>query len=299
MENEILNLAEKYGINLKKSSIDAINMGLDFQVLIGEDIKGQEWVLRIPRRTEVFEKAQTEKKILELVNDLNGVFQVPYWEIFTEELIAYKKLDGVPAVTTDIETQETNWVFDETNVPETYTKSLGKALASLHAIPKEKAEAAGIPVETGTNLRESMRDRMVRVKDQYEINPALWKRWQDWLDNEGIWPTETGFIHGDLFPGHTLVNSTHRITGIIDWTEAKVSDTANDFTAFYMLFGEEYLEELIQAYAQAGGFTWPKMKDHIIELLSIQGITLAEFAWTSGLEEYNQMAAEILKDGLQ
>ncbi len=39
-------------------------------------------------------------------------------------------------------------------------------------------------------------------------------------------------LAGDLFPGHTLVDEQFKINGIIDWTEAKVADVSNDFTAF-------------------------------------------------------------------
>lgn len=46
----------------------------------------------------------------------------------------------------------------------------------------------------------------------------------------------------------------------------------------------------------AGGYTWPKMKEHIIELLSTQAITLAEFGESSGLDEYKQITKDMLKN---
>lgn len=296
MENNILKLASDHNLKIDENSLASVNMGLDFQVVFGTDENGTEWVLRIPRREDVFEKIQIEKKILDLVNELDTEFQVPNWEIFTEELIAYKKLEGKPAVTTDIETQEQDWVFDINDVPEYYIQSLGKALAALHSASKEKAKVAGLPVQTAEELRTSMKERMDKVNNRYQVNKPLWGRWQKWLEDEDMWPKEIGFIHGDLFPGHTLVDEQFEINGIIDWTEAKVTDVSNDFTAFYMLFGEKQLDELIDAYDKAGGYTWSKMKQHIIELLSTQGITIAEFAISSGLEEYDQMAKQMLNN---
>ena len=293
MENNVLKLARHHHLEIDETSLEFINMGLDFQVVFGTDENGTEWVLRIPRRKDVFEKVQIEKSILDLVNELDSDFQVPNWEIFTEELIAYKKLEGKPAVTTDIETQEQDWVFDIKKVPENYIQSLGKALATLHGASKEKAKAAGLPVQSAAELQTSMKERMDTVNNRYKVNKSLWERWQKWIDDEEMWPKETGFIHGDLFPGHTLVDEQFKINGIIDWTEAKVADVSNDFTAFYMLFGENQLEELIEAYNKAGGYTWPKMKQHIMELLSTQGNTIAEFAMTSGLEEYDQIAKQM------
>lgn len=294
MENNIIELARKHHLQIDEDSLEFVNMGLDFEVVFGTDEKGTEWVLRIPRRKDVFEKVQNEKRILDLVNELTNDFQVPNWAIFTEELIAYKKLKGVPAVTTDIETQEQDWVFDIRETPENYIQSLGKALANLHGISKDKAKNAGLSIQSAEELRAIMKERMDRINNRYEVNKSLWERWQRWLADEETWPKETGFIHGDLFPGHTLVDDQFRVNGIIDWTEAKVSDVSNDFTAFYMLFGEKKLDELIDAYGEAGGYIWPRMKQHIIELLSTQGITIAEFAVSSGLKEYDELVKQIL-----
>ncbi|AKL96074.1 hypothetical protein CACET_c26290 [Clostridium aceticum] len=39
----------------------------------------------------------------------------------------------------------------------------------------------------------------------------------------------------------------------------------------------------------------PKMKEHIIELVAAYPVDIAEFAITSGLEEYEQMAKQTLE----
>lgn len=296
VSKEIIEKAQRHQLDLNEESLEFVNIGLDFQVVIAADKEGQEWMLRIPRREDALLKVQNERKILSLVNRWTGTFQVPVWVIFSEELVAYKKLDGTPAVTTDPKSQENIWAFDEKNIPETFTQSLGKALASLHAIPKEEVREAGLSIQSAADLKESMKKRIETVRKNYEVNEKLVERWKKWLEDEEIWPKKTGFIHGDLYPGHTLVNKEYIVTGIIDWTEAKISDIANDFTAHYLLFGEKELEKLIKSYEEAGGYTWPKMKEHIIELLSTQAITIAEFALSSGLNEYEQMAKDLLKD---
>ena len=91
-----------------------------------------------------FSKSASRKKILELVNENTKSIQVPNWEVFTEELIAYKSLEGQPAVTTDSVTQETSWVFDVNQVPAEFTKSLAKAMVEIHSISKEKVAEAGL-----------------------------------------------------------------------------------------------------------------------------------------------------------
>jgi len=110
-----------------------------------------------------------------------------------------------------------------------------------------------------------------------------------------MWPKKTGLIHGDVHAGHILIDQAGNVTGLIDWTEAKVSDVSNDFVVLYKTFGEEGLELLIKAYKEAGGYVWPKMKEHIIELEAAYPVAIAEFAFVSGSEEYLNMAKQALE----
>ena len=109
-----------------------------------------------------------------------------------------------------------------------------------------------------------------------------------------MWPKKTGLIHGDIHAGHTMINNHANVTGLIDWTEAKVTDPSIDFVFNYKAFGEEGLEALILAYKEAGGHYWPQMKAHVIELDAATPVSIAEFALVSGIKEYEQMAKEML-----
>lgn len=291
---EVLDTAYKYGLELSEDSLNFENMGLDFQVVFAADISKQDWVLRLPRRKDVFQKIAQEKKVLDFIGNYQKIFHVPIWEIYEEDLIAYKKLENEPAVTAAAETGEQKWLFNKEDIPKNYIKSLARSLAALHNIPVEDACKTGMPIYTGAEIRDVMKMRMDKVHRNYDVNGTLWNRWMRWIDDDTIWPEDTSVIHGDLFPGHTLIDSDYHVTGIIDWTEAKVSDPANDFTAFYLLFGENKLDELIRSYREAGGYTWMGMKRHIMALLDTQAITIAEFAESSGLEEYRKMAEEML-----
>ena len=267
--------------------------GLDFQVVFATDVQGKEWVLRIPRREDVLSTAQQEKKILDLVVPRLPI-QAPVWEIFNKELIAYKRLNGVPAGTIDPEARAYVWEIDADNVPEKFHETLGSALAALHRIPHEEARQAGVSVETAAQVRQSMKERIELVKTNFGVDEALWKRWMAWLHKDELWPEETGLIHGDLHAGHILIGEEARVIGLIDWTEAKVSDVANDFVGHYRTFGSSALKDLIDSYARAGGIVWPGMYEHVIELAAAYPVSIAEFAMKSGLKEYEEMAKQVL-----
>lgn len=293
-KQQVLEIAKKHHLQLREETLVWNESGLDFQVVFAIDDKGTEWVLRLPRREDVVSRTEEEKRILDVVNPYVD-FEVPNWAIYTDELIAYKKLSGVPAGTIDHDIQNYVWEFDETNAPICYHQSLGKLLATLHQIPYEQAAKAGLTVQTAEELRESMKSRMDAVKKQFGVGEALWERWQTWINNEEMWPKQTGFIHGDIHAGHTLIDQEGNVTGLIDWTEAKVTDISNDFVFQYKAFGEAALDELIHSYEQAGGYRWPLMKEHIIELDAAYPVAIAEFALKSNLDEYKQMAKEVLQ----
>lgn len=292
---EVLEIAVKHGLNLKEDTLVFNESGLDFQVVFGVDQQENEWVLRLPRREDVMPRTKIEKQALDLVNKHITTFQAPNWSIYTNELIAYKKLNGVPAGTIDHEIQNYVWEIDSHNVPMCFHQTLGKVLAALHSVPKDKAAEAGLTVHTPDEARQSMKERMNVVKEKIGVGASLWERWQNWLQNDEMWPKQTGLIHGDVHAGHILIDKGGHVTGLIDWTEAKVTDLSNDFVVYYRTFGEEGLCHLINAYKEAGGYVWPKMKEHIIELEAAYSVAIAEFAMLSGVDEYVQMAKQALQ----
>lgn len=287
-------LAEKYNIDIDKETVEINDSGLDFLAVFARDVNGTEWVLRIPRRDDVIPRTTAEKTALDVVNQQNISFQAPRWEIYTDELIAYKKLDGVPAGTIDHDIGNYVWEIDIENVPAEFNRSLGQILAEMHSIPIEEFRNTGIPIYTSAEAKEEMQDRMNKVRDKFGVSEELWKRWQNWINDSEIWPEQTAFSHGDVHAGHTMIDRNAKVTGLIDWTEAQVTDVSRDFLFNYKAFGEEGLDDLIDVYKNAGGYHWPKMKEHIIELDAASGVPIAEFAMISGLKEYEEMAKELL-----
>ncbi|MEG3878154.1 macrolide 2'-phosphotransferase [Microcoleus sp. herbarium7] len=290
---EVLELSHNNGLNIEESSIQFNESGLDFQVVLATDVDGTRWILRLPRREDVLPSVDKEKRTLELIAPLVSV-DVPRWTICTDELIAYRALNGVPAGTIDPEAKAYVWEIDLANVPNQFYESLAKGIVSLHQVGVEKARAVGLPVKTAEEVRVEMKHRMDAAKSEFGVGQTLWERWQSWLYNDEVWMQETVLTHGDLHAGHILINEQAQVTGFIDWTEASVTDPARDFVAHYHTFGQDALNKLISAYAEAGGHTWSKMADHVIELNATVAIEIAEFALKSGLDEYRQMAVQML-----
>jgi macrolide phosphotransferase len=292
-QQEVLELAHKHGLTIQEGSLQFNESGLDFQVVLATDTGGERWILRLPRREDVLLSVDKEKRTLELIAPLLSV-EVPRWTVCTDELIAYRALNGVPTGTIDPAEKAYVWEIEPANVPDQFHQSLAKGMVSLHQISIEKVRTAGLPVKTVEEVRAEMKQRMDAVKSEFGVGQALWARWQDWLQNDEMWMKETVLTHGELHAGHIMIDPQAQVTGFIDWTEASVTDPARDFVPHYLTFGRDALNKLISAYAEAGGHVWSRMAEHIIELNASVAIDIAEFALKSGLDEYKQMARQSL-----
>lgn len=290
---EILEQARVHGLDIDPTTATLNESGLDFWAVFANTRAGVPWVLREPRRSDVIESAAYEKKVLDLAARHLPV-EVPRWLVHTPELIAYPMLGGTPAATIHPELKQYEWVLDPQQLPEVFVQSLAETLAALHGIAEEDARRAGLRVRGPAGVRELLSQRMTEVKAAFGVSRKLWDRWQQWLADDTFWPVHSALVHGDLHPGHILVEPTGRVTGLLDWTEAEYADPAADFTIYHALFGDEGLAGLLLRYEKAGGRVWPRMLEHIKETMAAYPVLIAMFAMKSGLEEYKLMACGAL-----
>ncbi|ULL16214.1 hypothetical protein DVH26_18245 [Paenibacillus sp. H1-7] len=290
---QLLALAEKNGLRLSPNGLEVDESGMDFQVVFAQDETGRSWVLRKPRRADVLERADNERNVLELLKQRLPV-AVPEWRIYTPELIAYPKLDGVPAGSVDMEQHGYVFRIDRQPLADTFVDSLARALAALHGVDHEAAAAAGIRVLGPQEARERFAGRMDEVKRSIGVAEELWQRWQAWISDDSCWPQHSALVHGDLHPPHILVDKSQSVTGLLDWTEAEVAIPSTDFTLYSAIFGEDELDRLLVKYEQFGGRTWPRMREHIAEQLAAYPVLIGLFALKSGNESTMQMARTAL-----
>ncbi|WP_242281276.1 phosphotransferase [Bacillus cereus group sp. BfR-BA-01347] len=94
-KQKVVEIARKYGLEVKEESIKFNESGLDFLVAYAKDDKGEEWVLRFPRRDDVMPRTIMEKKALDLLNQYVN-FQVPIWSVyhFSQEDSFLKEREG-------------------------------------------------------------------------------------------------------------------------------------------------------------------------------------------------------------
>lgn len=284
--NSPIELAEKHGLHLAEV-LHFNEMGIDFRVAIAKDLKGEKWVLRMPRRADLGRQIVEEKRILDTVRPFLSA-EVPLWERANDELIAYKLLEGEPALTFDAETYDVHW-----NMPQDspfYAPTLAKVLVELHNIPTETALENQLKILDCEASRQEIHDRLSTVKSGLGMREDLFTRYSKWLDNDKLWPNFTRLVHGDLYAGHVLTDRDGRVTGIIDWTTAQVNDIAIDFSGHVQVFGEAGLKELIEEYSRQGGFTPPYLYEQAVERSAAAPLAYGYFALSTGDEQHIQGA---------
>ena len=291
--DETLALAAARGLRLSGQAATINEAGLDYRVVMASDLTGRRWVLRVPRRTDVSEGMAVETRILDLVAPIladDGV-AVPDWQVRSPELVAYPALPGAPGLTLS-DTGEVDWHMDPAS-PD-YAERLGRLLASLHAITPEQADAAGVEVRTPAQVRQSWRDDVARVSAAFTVAPALAKTWQSWLEDDTCWPAQTVMTHGEIYPAHVLFDEEGVITGVLDWTTARVDDPARDLSAQYGAAGDELLQVTLTAYEQAGGHVHPGLAAQAKHLWDAAPIGYGLYALTTGVEADRAAAAALL-----
>jgi len=290
---EMLTIAGREGLRLNPSNIELNESGMDFVVAFATDTEGTDWVLRKPRRSDVWERAENERNVLHLVRDKLKI-NVPDWRICSPELIAYPLLSGQPVATVDSAGGGYVWRFEQQSLTAVFFDSLAETLAQLHNVDHGEAARAGVRVKSPEQARGSFSDTIEEIQQSFEIPEPLLSRWKTWLCADSYWPEFSTLNHGDLHPPHILVDETQRVTGLIDWTEAEVADPGKDFVIYYALFGEEGLRDLIRRYEKFGGKVWPRMQEHIAEQWAAYPALVAKFATITKKDSDREMARNMI-----
>ncbi|MFF2454012.1 macrolide 2'-phosphotransferase [Isoptericola sp. NPDC058082] len=291
--DDVFALAAAHGLHLSPAGATVTEAGLDYRVVMADDADGRRWVARAPRRADVSDGMDAEVRILDLVGPVlaaEGV-AVPDWQVRSADLVAYRALPGAPGLTLT-DAGEPVWHMDPADAD--YAARLGRLLARLHSIAPEQAGEAGVEVRTPAQVRQAWADDVARVLEAFPVAPELAEAWREWLADDSCWPERTVMTHGEIYPAHVLLADDGAITGVLDWTTARVDDPARDLAAQFGAAGEELLHAALDAYAAAGGPLHPGLAAQAKHLWDASPIGYALYALTTGAESDRAAAVAML-----
>ena len=212
----------------------------DLDAALVEDTQTRRWVVRAPRTPMAAARLDAEARLLVLlqgclpfaVPDVAGAAQLPGGG----HAVVHRELSGTVLHPGQL-------------VPGPgLTASLGRAVAAIHDLPLRVIEDSGLPVYDASEYRQRRLAEVDRAASTGKVPPRLLARWERALEEVGAWKFVPSPIHGDLAAESVLVEGD-QVCGIIEWSEARVADPADDLAWVAVGADADALESVLEAYA--------------------------------------------------
>jgi aminoglycoside phosphotransferase (APT) family kinase protein len=215
--------------------------GLDNLVL---DVGG-EWIVRLPRRANIEQHFAGEVALLAELGDVLSV-PVPRPEFSPNNgarAVRYRKLVGTR-------------LDEHLDGPHRLALAcrLGRFLGELHGFPTSRARELGVRAYDPPTWLEQFRIfyANARLRAFPLLNPRERKRAADLIESYVVDDAKLSFtpslMHGDLAPEHVLCNTAGLITGVIDWTDARIGDPAVDLAWLVHGTDDEFAGAVLGSY---------------------------------------------------
>ncbi len=221
--------------------------GSDFAVTGLLDARGRRWVVRSPQHAAAGAALEGEVELLERLSPaVDGgalPFDVPRPAGFAHlpeggRAMVYPELVGAPI---DLESL--------TPGPHLAAR-LGRAIAAIHELPAALVESAGLPVYDAEDYRHRRLAEVDEAARTGGVPRTLLARWERALEDVSLWRFRATPVHGDLAAEHVLV-ADDRVVAILDWSEARVGDPAEDLAWLFASAPEAALDSVLEAYSLA------------------------------------------------
>jgi aminoglycoside phosphotransferase (APT) family kinase protein len=219
--------------------------GLDNLVL---DVAG-EWIVRFPRRANIQQHFAGEVALLAGLADKLSV-PVPRPELSQSNparAVRYRKLPGTG-------------LDEHLDGPHrlALANSLGRFLGELHDFPVPLAREFGVRAYDPSSWLEQFRIfyANARLHAFPLLNPRERMRATDLIESYVTDDAKLSFtpslMHGDLAPEHVLCDTGGLITGVIDWTDARIGDPAVDLAWLVHGTDDEFAAAVLASYPANG-----------------------------------------------
>lgn len=228
MKDKIETLLARHLPGYEVRSVTVLGEGLDNAA---HEVNG-ELIVRTSKEADPAKRAESIRREAGLLMAVSGISTLPVPEpVFVDPeagTVAYRRLPGLPLI--DHPVAE----------PALLAPDLGRFLGRLHGTPQGKFEGLverdRYPLKAW--LEDAEEDYMgvsgrLPAPDRRRIEGFL-------VRNPPTEPRTLAFCHNDLGAEHVLVDvEANAVTGIIDWTDAAITDPARDLALVYRDLGPE------------------------------------------------------------
>ncbi|MPV51083.1 phosphotransferase [Pseudactinotalea sp. HY160] len=221
--------------------------GADFDVAGVLDADGGRWIVRAPRSDAAGAAMEGEVALLAALaaarDDGRLAVDVPRPSGFAP-LPEHGRAMVYPEILGD------ELRVDRLGAGPGMSAQVARAIASLHELPVALVADAGLPAYTAEEYRRRRLSELDEAAATGHIPTRLLGRWESALEDVRLWRFSPTPVHGDLAAEHVLVREA-RVVGIIDWSDARVADPADDLAWLLAAAPEQALDSILEAYALA------------------------------------------------
>lgn len=132
--------------------------------------------------------------------------------------------------------------------PRAVFPSLAIAIAAIHNLPGSIVTRNIVPTVTSLDSLRDAAGVIDRAHQTTKVPSALLDRWDAAIEDSGMWQFTPTISHGGMTFDDVLVDSG-RVTGIINWSNCRVADPADDLVNFFGRVSTEAATEFMATYS--------------------------------------------------
>lgn len=218
----------------------------DFQSAVLVDTAGKRWRVRSPRHAEASIRLETELHVLRsftpgvraelpfLLPNIAGTVRQAELTTFV-----YSHVPGSPRTIDQL-------VAEQTNI----ASELGRIMASIHDLPLDLVHSADLPSYTPNEFRQRKLNELDQAATTGKIPSSLLLRWENALEDIGLWQFRPSVVHGDLHEDNLLINNG-RVAAVNGWTDLRIGDPADDFAWLIAANDQSFADAVLESYSVA------------------------------------------------
>nr|WP_269329600.1 phosphotransferase [Kineosporia babensis] len=227
---------------MRTQTVDANADDVDTALI--EDNLSRHWVVRAPRNDVASMRLDAESELVSRLRswlpfglpEAEGVAALPNGS----RALVHRKLPGRPIRPLELLHRSALAV------------SYGEAIAAIHNLPTRLVEEAGLPIYTAEEYRFRRLAELDRVAATGLTPVRLLTRWEHAVEEVGAWRFVPCVVHGDL-AGDNVLAEGEAVTGVMEWSETRVADPADDLAWLSIGATEPVLPVAFKAYLEARG----------------------------------------------
>ncbi|GAB3564878.1 phosphotransferase [Spelaeicoccus albus] len=137
-----------------------------------------------------------------------------------------------------------------TSGPDSLAASLGRAIAAIHELDPATARETGLPDYDAEDYRHRRLAELDQAAETGKVPPRLLQRWEEKLENVGLWRFQPCINHGELSEDRVLARGT-AIQSITGWAQTRIADPADDLSWLIAAAEPDAVDTIFEAYAGA------------------------------------------------